>query len=87
MRNGVSGDWIGSFIGHKGAVWASRISDNGSLAVTGSADFSAKIWDATTGETLATLPHDHIVRAVAFAPGVPLKLCNTVYYLASINVF
>jgi len=32
------------------------------------ADFSAKVWDTQTGETLHTLPHSHIVRAVAFPP-------------------
>lgn len=69
LRNGITGDWIGSFINHKGAVWASRMSENASLAITGSADFSAKVWDATTGEELSHLPHEHIVRAVAPAPG------------------
>lgn len=50
-------------------MWSNRVSDNGSVAVTGSADFSAKVWDATTGEVLSHLPHEHIVRAVAPAPG------------------
>lgn len=69
LRDGLTGDWIGTFIGHKGAVWNARLSDDASLAATGSADFSAKVWDTFTGETLATLQHDHIVRAVAFPPG------------------
>ncbi|KAI9777063.1 MAG: hypothetical protein M1839_009114 [Geoglossum umbratile] len=66
LRDGITGDWIGTFIGHKGAVWQARLSSDASLAATGSADFSAKVWDTCTGETLHTLQHAHIVRAVAF---------------------
>ncbi|KAF2113929.1 serine/threonine kinase receptor associated protein-like protein [Lophiotrema nucula] len=66
LRDGVTGDWIGTFLGHKGAVWQSRLSSDASFAATGSADFSAKVWDTHTGEALHTLQHNHIVRAVAF---------------------
>ncbi|KAF2103761.1 WD repeat protein [Rhizodiscina lignyota] len=66
LRNGVNGDWIGTFLGHKGAVWQARLSSDATLAATGSADFSAHVWDTFTGEALHTLPHAHIVRAVAF---------------------
>jgi len=66
LRDGLTGDWIGTFVGHKGAVWSARVSADGSLAATGSADFSAKVWDTFTGEQLHTLQHNHIVRAVAF---------------------
>lgn len=68
LRDGLTGDWIGTFIGHKGAVWSSRLSEDATLAATGSADFTAKVWDTFTGEALHTLEHNHIVRAVAFPP-------------------
>lgn len=68
LRDGQTGDWIGTFIGHKGAVWQARLSPNASTAATASADFTAKIWDTHTGEVLCTLQHDHIVRAISYPP-------------------
>ncbi|BEI83088.1 hypothetical protein CcaverHIS002_0309560 [Cutaneotrichosporon cavernicola] len=64
------GDWIGTFIGHKGAVWSTKISLDTSRAATGSADFSAKIWDTNTGEALHSFSHNHIVRTVALNPQI-----------------
>ncbi|KAI5817714.1 WD40-repeat-containing domain protein [Pyronema omphalodes] len=68
LRDGMTGDWIGTFLGHKGAVWQARLSNDATLAVTASADFSAKIWDTFSGECLQTLVHNHIVRACTFSP-------------------
>lgn len=68
LRDGITGDWIGTFIGHKGAVWQSRLSTDATLAATASGDFSAKVWDTFTGRNLHSLEHNHIVRAVAFPP-------------------
>ncbi|KAK6857124.1 hypothetical protein PG990_011039 [Apiospora arundinis] len=68
LRDGLTGDWIGTFIGHKGAVWQARLSHDASVAATASADFTAKVWDTYSGECLWTLQHEHIVRAVAYPP-------------------
>ncbi|CAI7571660.1 hypothetical protein N7533_004203 [Penicillium manginii] len=66
LRDGITGDWIGTFLGHKGAVWQSRLSADTAISATAAADFSAKVWDTYTGECLHTLQHAHVVRSIAF---------------------
>ena len=68
LRCARSGDWVGTFQGHKGAVWSAALGADAARAATGSADFTARVWDAVEGQQLAELPHPHIVKAVAWAP-------------------
>jgi len=42
--------------------------ETGSLAATASGDFSARLWDAVTGQSLLELPHSHIVKTCVFSP-------------------
>jgi len=68
VRDGTTGDWIGTFAGHKGAVWSCRLDPSGCLAATASGDFSCQVWDAITGQSLYQLPHKHIVKTCDFSP-------------------
>lgn len=67
LRRGETGDWIGTFIGHKGAVWSAHINNAANLVGTGSADYTAKVWDALTGKELHSFMHTRIVKSVNFS--------------------
>ncbi|KAL5332247.1 WD40-repeat-containing domain protein [Aspergillus crustosus] len=87
LRDGITGDWIGTFLGHKGAVWQARLSTDANIAATAAADFSAKVWDTHTGECLHTLQHSHIVRAVAFPLQASPQVLATGGYEKKLRIF
>jgi serine-threonine kinase receptor-associated protein len=78
LRKGETGDWVGTFDGHKGAVWGATITKDASIAATGAADFTAKLWSVQTGSEIGSLQHKHIVKTVDFSQDSALLLtgCN-----------
>jgi serine-threonine kinase receptor-associated protein len=67
LRHGQTGDWVGTFLGHKGAVWSAVFNHDALLAATGSADYTCKIWDALSGECKQSFEHKRIVKTVNFS--------------------
>jgi len=63
LRNGETGDWVGTFEGHKGAVYCSQMDAMATKVVTASGDYSAKVWNALDGANLHTWAHPHYVKS------------------------
>ncbi|KYQ94082.1 WD40 repeat-containing protein [Tieghemostelium lacteum] len=67
LRDGQNGDWIGTFEGHKGAVWSSKFNSTASQAITASADYTVKLWDTLNGAEIVSIEHQSIVRTADFS--------------------
>jgi WD40 repeat protein len=57
------------FTRHQGQVWAVAVSPDGSTAVSGGQDKTARVWNLRTGAEIRVLEgHTGLVRHVAFSP-------------------
>jgi WD40 repeat protein len=54
--------------GHTEPVWTAAFSPDSRLVVTASDDWTARVWDATSGTELAVLEHDSWVGDARFSP-------------------
>ncbi|PYQ64185.1 MAG: hypothetical protein DMF53_08055, partial [Acidobacteria bacterium] len=59
---------ITTLTGHTAAVQAASFSPDGTRVVTASYDQTARIWNAATGQPIATLRHTAAVQAASFSP-------------------
>eukprot|EP01113_Clastostelium_recurvatum_P048479 TRINITY_DN883_c0_g1_i1.p1 TRINITY_DN883_c0_g1~~TRINITY_DN883_c0_g1_i1.p1 ORF type:complete len:339 (-),score=75.26 TRINITY_DN883_c0_g1_i1:22-1002(-) len=64
-----TGERIGTYGGHNGAIWSLDVDFDSTTVVTGSADMSAKVFDCETGKELAHLGQKAPVRWVGYAEG------------------
>jgi len=64
-----SGERIGTYNGHNGAVWSLDVNYDSTVLVTASADMSAKLWDVETGKEFHSINYKAPVRWVDFAEG------------------
>lgn len=64
LRDGNTGEWVGSLMGHKGAVRAADMNANATFAVTGGADYTLRYWNAVTGAELLQLGQSSVVKTV-----------------------
>lgn len=69
MWRTINGERLGSFNGHRGAVWSLDVTADSRVLASGCADNTTKIWDVSTGKCLHTVDTDTGVRSVAWAMG------------------
>ena len=66
--NALTGELVTLPMGHRRMVSAAQFSPNGRQLATASYDGTARVWDAETGRTIVSLPHESWVWDARFSP-------------------
>jgi len=67
-----TGERVGTYGGHKGAVWDMDPSWDSQYLVTACADGSARLFETCTGKYIARMPHRGAVRSVVWGDGAKI---------------
>ena len=65
----ASGTRLGTYNGHRGAVWGCDVTRDSAQLATAGADCTVRVWCVETGEAAAVVPTAAPVRSVAWAHG------------------
>lgn len=63
----ANGERLGTLDGHTGTIWSIGADPTSKYCITGSADYSVKIWDLSTGENVHTYSTPVPVKSVEFS--------------------
>lgn len=86
----VTGERLGTYHGHQGALWTVDIDPTTTLLASGGADNTARLWDVKTGKCVKTWDFPTAVKRVEFSEDGTQLLAVTekrMGYLGTIVVF
>ncbi|CCH59734.1 hypothetical protein TBLA_0B09190 [Henningerozyma blattae CBS 6284] len=86
----INGERLGTFEGHAGVVWSIDVDKESMYCVTGSADFTIKLWKCKNGENIQTWNTDVPVKRVEFSPCgnyIVAVMDNVMGYKGSLDIF
>ncbi|CCD26476.1 translation initiation factor eIF3 subunit i NDAI_0H03030 [Naumovozyma dairenensis CBS 421] len=86
----VNGERLGTLNGHAGTIWSIDVDQFTKCCVTGSADYSIKVWNVQDGVCVHTWKSPVPVKNVSFSPCgnyISAILDNVMKHVGSINVY
>ncbi|CCE64092.1 hypothetical protein TPHA_0G02570 [Tetrapisispora phaffii CBS 4417] len=86
----INGERLGTLEGHTGAIWSIDVDQYTDCCVTGSADYSVKVWNVSNGKVVHTWNAPVPVKRVEFSPCgnyILAVLDDVMRYPGSINIY